>query len=715
MVRFSKKLIYIITAFIVLLIAGWFVWQHFKYKVANNALTTTVKEQSDSLYSIKYDSLSFDAVSGHAMMKNIRIIPDTQRIKSMNVENIPDFMLDVTIKSLLVTGVKTAKVFKGNEVEGDSIVIDEPQIILYSLKPLQKKTMFQNEASAFYKQILGKLDLIKVGFVSVENVHVKGINFFKKSDNFELINGKFLLQDVLIDSSHRLDTNRILFCKQATFSIDSFFSFNHDRKELVVKQVHFLGKQQKLLFNQIILNRFVSDTSDPIRLLDSKELILSGVNTNEIVKNKNLFIDTIFCREINVYELPLENLKTTSGGKPGSTDSTGFTNVYSVSLKHLHFPKVTFIPFAKSKFSIGNIAIQVNDVNAGKIVQVQNHPMDYTREVEVDVDRLSLESKNKDYHFNFENIMINSMKRSLYVRSFKIVPFSSEKKFADAFHFQKDRYDLSLSGLNLKDIDMNSLLDKKIEASEFAIDNADVKVSRDMHKPLEHKNKVGNYPSQMLLKLDMPVNIKKIKIKNAIVEYRENEKASDSVGVVKFTNGIFDISNVTNIPEAIQKNNEMNIAFETNALAAIPLKGNFKFVLGSKNGSFSANGNGKGFDAKVLNKVSIPMALVKINSGKINSLEFHFTGDDKKASGSFLMNYEDLKIDVLKRGEDSKKIKKRGLLSFAANLLVENKNSGTSVKAEYDRDIYKSFFNLVWKTIFAGMKETLGVPQSIGN
>ena len=74
MIRFSKTLIYIISSVIVLLIAGWFVWQHFKYKVANSALKTTVKDQTDSLYSIKYDSLSFDAVTGHATMKNIRIL-----------------------------------------------------------------------------------------------------------------------------------------------------------------------------------------------------------------------------------------------------------------------------------------------------------------------------------------------------------------------------------------------------------------------------------------------------------------------------------------------------------------------------------------------------------------------------------------------------------------------------------------------------------------
>lgn len=714
MKRLSKKAIAIITAFFLLLVAGYFFWQHYKYKIARNALSTTVKQETDSLYSIKYDSLSFDAVTGHATMKNIRIIPDTQRIKNMDVENMPDMILDVTIKSLLVTGVKTANALSGNEIVGDSVVIENPQIILYSLKPLQKKTLFQNEARNFYQQILGKLDLIKVGFVFINNVHAKGIDFFKKTNNFELINGKFLLDDVLIDSSHNMDKDRVLFCKQAAFTIDSFFSYNHNREELAVKQVHFLGKQQKLLFNQILLNRFESDSSKPIKLLDAEGLVLHGVNSNEIVKNKNLFVDTIVCKEIKLYELPAENLKTTSINHPENRDSTGFTNVYSVSLKHLHFPKVTFVPFAKSNYSIGNISIKVNGVSADRIVQLQNHPMNYTKEAEVDVDQFSLESKDKTYHFNFEGISINSLDKALHIHSFKIVPYTSEKKFAEAFHFQKDRYELSLAGLMLKNIDMNGLLDKKIEASDLLIDRANAKISRDLHKPLKHESKVGNYPSQLLMELNQPVNIKNIKIKNAFVEYRENQKVSDSVGVVNFTNASFDISNVTNIAEEIQKNNELNIAFAANALGSIPLKGNFKFLLGRKDGDFFVNAHGKAFDAKVLNKVSVPMALVKITSGKIHSIDFHFKGNNTKASGSFLMNYEGMKIEVLKRDDDTKKIRKRGLLSLAANLLVENKNSGTSFIAEYDRNIYKSFFNLVWKTIFAGMKETLGVPLSLG-
>ena len=710
MKRLSQKIVIIISSIFAVIVVGFFIWQKYKYKIVRNSLSTMVKQQTDSLYSIKYDSLSFDGVTGQATMRNIRIIPDTNRIKNMSVENMPDVLLNITIKSLVVTGVQTAKALQGNKIEGDSVIINNPEIIFYSLKPIQKQTVFQNEANDLYQQILGKLDLIKVGFVFVNNVHVKGIDFFTKNNNFELINGKFVLEDVLIDSSHNLDTNRILFCKQAAFTVDSFFSFNHGRRELSVKQVHFLGKQQKLLFNEIIINRFTGDSSASIRLLDAKNLTLNGVNTNEIVKNKNLFVDTILCNDIVLYQLPLDNLKTTSEKSSKPPDSTGFSNVYSIYLKHLNFPKLTFVPFEKSNFSIGNISIKINQVNADRIIDLENHPMNYTKEAEVAVDRLSIQSKDKMYHYNFKNIQVNSLDKELKINSFDIVPFASEQNFANSFHFQKDRYDVSLSGITLKNIDMNSLLDTKFVASEMVIDNTNAKIYRDLHKPLQHKSKVGNYPSQMLMQIGKPVNISMLKVNHAFVEYRENQITSDSIGVVKFTNSTFNISNITNMPEAIQKNNELNIAFESEALGAIPLKGNFKFLLNSKNGDFFANGHAGGFNALKLNQVSVPMALIKISSGNIKSIDFHFTGNNTNAKGKFLMNYDNMKVDVLKRDKDTKKIKKRGLLSLAANLVVNNNNSGSSVTPEYDRDIYKSFFNLVWKTMFTGMKQTLGIP-----
>ncbi|MEO9050276.1 MAG: hypothetical protein ABI280_00675, partial [Ginsengibacter sp.] len=566
---------------------------------------------------------------------------------------------------------------QGNKIEGDSIIIDDPEITMYSMKALQKGTKIENQASTVYEEILGNLDLIKVGFVFVNNVNVNGIDFYSKQKNFDFINGKFLLEDVLIDSAHNLDTSRVLFCRQAAFSVDSFFSYNHNRREISVKGAKFLGKQKLLSFNEISADRFSDNSSKGVRLLDARLLTLTGVNTNEVIKNKNIVVDTIACPEITFYELPVENLKTGDVKDSIPTDSTGFSNVYGVHLKNLSFPKVTFIPFSKNTYTVGNIAVKLNEVQAEVFSSLIRRPMVFTKEAEVLVSSFSLKSKDNNYNISFKNISINSLDKELKIHSFDIIPFTGEKQFAAKFKFQKDRYDVSMSGISLKNINMNDLLDERLIASDLIINQLSAKIYRDLHKPLEEKSKVGNYLSQLLMKLEKPVSVSKATISNALIEYRENEEKSGSIGAITFYNSRFDISNITNIPAEIQKNNHLKINFDTRVLKSIPLQGNFNFILNDKEGHFTATGQAKGFDAKILNKVSIPMALIHVNEGQINSLDFNFTGNNTKAKGEMTMKYKGLKVDILKRDKNTKELKKRGLASFGANLLVKNDNPGS--------------------------------------
>lgn len=689
-------------------------WDSFKNVIVKNKLNDLLAKGTDSLYVVKYDSLSFDEATGSAYLKNIHIIPDTARIKNLSEEKKPYIFLDIKIKSIRIAGVKTAKALSGQEMIGDSIVIDKPDIIMYSLKPLQKQTKIETEASAVYREILGKLKKIQMGFVYVNNVVVKGVDFYSKEKNFDFYNGKFLLEDVLIDSLHNKDTTRVLFCKQAAFTVDSFLSYNKNRVEVIVRDVNFLGKQRSLLFNGISLNRFRNDTAEGQRFLDANVLTLNGVNTNEVVKNKNIIVDTIFCDDIVLHQVPVKNLKTGQIKVVKADDSTGFRNVYGVYMKHLNFPKVTFVPEKNSNITVGNLAIKINEVQVGQIIRLEEQPMDYTREVELELSSLSIKSDDGHYNYKLNGIVMNSLRKELRVSTFSIVPFAGERAFANAFHFQKDRFDVDIEGIYLKNIDMNSLLQKELLASELEINHVSAKIYRDLNKPLEKKSKVGNYPSQMLMDVDHRINVKKATINSADVQYRETEINTGETGILPFANTRLNISNITNIAEEIKKNNTLNISFDSRLFGEIPINGSFIFLLDSKNGSFRTNGHVGEFDALKLNRVSVPMANIKINTGYINSIDFNFTGNNTRAGGDFVMKYKDLKVDVLKRDKNTNKLKKRGFLSLAANLIVLNnnpdKNQLRKVNPTFERDIYKSFFNLVWKTVFTGMKKTIGLP-----
>jgi hypothetical protein len=710
----SKKLLFLILGILVAAVVLYMIWQSHKYRIVGNKLAATIAEKTDSLYKIKYDSIHFDAVSGEAYLKNIHIEPDTAIIKKTKLEDLPYILLDIKIASIKVTGVKTDKALLGKQMIGDSVVISNPDVLVYFTKSLQKQTNINTEATKMYKQILGNLTRIQIGQVFINNIRGKGVGYFDKEKDFELSNGNIELEDVLIDSSHNLDTSRTLFCKEALLNIGAFITYNNNRPELRVNDIQYSGKGKALSFASIAVNRFESENGDSSRFLNAAGLRLIGLNTNEIIKNKNIVVDSIQCPSITLYQQPTNSLKKTPSNKPVKLDTTGFKHVYSIDMKHLGFPNVKFVPAKKSNYAIGNISIKINEVKADEIAEVQDHPLDFSKEAEVSCDKISLNSSDGLYNYTVQNAVINSLQKQLNIASITVKPFLSEDAFANKAHFQKDRYDVMLQAIALKNIDMQNLLDKKIFASDLVINNTSVKIYRDLKKPLSGKTKVGNYPSQMLAKLKIPVNIARANLVNAFIQYTEHEKISDSSGVITFENSTIDISNITNVDNAIKKNNVTTISFESKALGKISLNGKFIFYLSSDSGNFAANGHVSEFDALVLNKVSVPMALVRLNSGQINAIDFDFKGNNDGAHGDFVMKYQDLKVDVLKRDKDTKEIQKKGVTSLIANVIIKNDNPRNGNLRSFDpeakRDTQKSFFNLIWKTIFAGMKKTLGLP-----
>ena len=110
-------------------------------------------------------------------------------------------------------------------------------------------------------------------------------------------------------------------------------------------------------------------------------------------------------------------------------------------------------------------------------------------------------------------------------------------------------------------------------------------------------------------------------------------------------------------------------------------------------------------DAVSLNSITEPLAMASVKQGKIDGLNFTIDGTDTRAIGKILMAYHDLKVELLKKSE-GEGLKKKGFLSFVTNAIVKNNNKGDiPEQVNHERDLTRSFFSLVWKTIFEGAEK----------
>jgi hypothetical protein len=106
------------------------------------------------------------------------------------------------------------------------------------------------------------------------------------------------------------------------------------------------------------------------------------------------------------------------------------------------------------------------------------------------------------------------------------------------------------------------------------------------------------------------------------------------------------------------------------------------------------------------------MGLTRLEQGRINHLKFAIRGTDSTGDGHITLSYKDVKVSMLKKDKDNPGYEKKALASIFANLVVKNSsntaNPGTE-EVHFQRIVNKSIFNLIWKTLFTGIKKSAGM------
>jgi hypothetical protein len=330
-------------------------------------------------------------------------------------------------------------------------------------------------------------------------------------------------------------------------------------------------------------------------------------------------------------------------------------------------------------------------------------------EWELSAGGFSFITKEKLYRFSTEGLQLNNKNGTIKVKRVLLTPLVTEAKFVSISKVQRDRLDMRFSNIELKGVNFKKLINDNILEMESASLQPLLKIFNDRTLPFDTSGKVGKYPHQSLVKLAFPFYIKKVIVNNGAVFYKERGRKSEMTGVPDFTHINAVISNVTNIPAKIKKNNILRVNARALFLGAATVTTEWLLPLSTADTIFTATGQMGSMDATVLNQITEPLGMVSVKKGKINKLIFDLKCGNYQGLGHATFLYNDLTIEVLKMNNDE--LKKRGLLTFFANTLINNdnpKNSNTYIgNIEFKRDIDKSFFNLLWKSIFDGVKKTV--------
>jgi hypothetical protein len=367
--------------------------------------------------------------------------------------------------------------------------------------------------------------------------------------------------------------------------------------------------------------------------------------------------------------------------------------------------------------SVKHLTVNVSDLLIDSLSQFDSTRFYYTRDIAFVLTGYRSLGKDKMYTMKIDTIAGSAADRSVRVKGFQMIPMYPELPFSRKYKYGKDRYDLNFDEISLAGVDFIKLnTEGSLYARSLKIGpaKAGIFVNRELPLP-PNFDKVRNFPHVAVRRIPMPTVIDSVIIKNIDVAYTEYNPISEKKGTIYFQNLTGRITNLTNDSSRLAKDNHAIASLSALIMKTSRINVRIDFNLTDQNAAFHYKGSVGPMNMTVLNPMAKNMGLVEIEKGMMQKTDFDIRANSRGSSGTVHFYYTDLKIKLLSEAEDGRAPKKKGFLSFLANtLLIKNSNPDKGeaprvARTTFTRTPAASFFNELWKGVFIGIRETVGL------
>lgn len=369
----------------------------------------------------------------------------------------------------------------------------------------------------------------------------------------------------------------------------------------------------------------------------------------------------------------------------------------------------------KELSAIKHLTVNVRNVLIDSLSQYDTTRVLHSKDIGFELIGYQSLTKDKMYTLKVDTVRGSISRKTLLIKNFKLIPMYPDLTFSRKYKVQKDRYDLNFKEINITGIDFIGLHnDGDLHAKRVAIGESKVAVFLNRELPPPNLDKKINYPHNALKRLPIATLIDTISINKVDVAYTEFNNKTNERGTLKLQNLRGRILNVTNDSLRLLKQNHAYADLTTNIMGTGKLNVKIDFNLTDRNASFNYVGHVSPFNMLVLNPLAKPLGLIAIKSGEVSQVDFNMHANENRSAGTVTFLYQNLKVNLLEENEEGKK-EKKGLLSFLANtILIKNDNpsKGQEVRVarvNHERVPQASFFNLMWKSVFVGIREAVGL------
>lgn len=486
----------------------------------------------------------------------------------------------------------------------------------------------------------------------------------------------------------------------------------------------------RLVPDTVAYQKLVDEQKAPNNLyyIDLEKLSIKKFHPFKIYFNQQLEIDLLLFDQPHI--TMVNRSFAFNENKPPRPEKSPYDYIKSI-FKALHIRTIDF-KNASFKYVNKNDSTVESDTVSNLTITLKDWLIDSTsaedksrfyllKDAYVYLNNYTYATPDSMYYIKASQFEFSASAKKVNIKEFALTPRYSEEEFAKVSGYAKDRYSLQLNNIDLSGINLSSYIKRgEVLADQMHIANGFLSVFNDNSYPKLVKDKTGRFPHQLLQKIKIPITLKKILLQKLDISYAEFDRKSKQRGRISFNNTSGVISNVTNQA----KYKQIDPIIEANLVSHLMEQGkltvNFKFNTTAPKADFSYQGQLQDMDGRQLNYITRPLAMVQVKNCLIRKLAFDIKANEDVATGRVKFVYNDLSLGLMKQHEGGQRLQRLGLLSLLANAIIIHSDNPsddgkfTVAPINYKRKPTGSFFNFIWKTLFQGVKYSVGfTPEKI--
>ncbi|WP_428658076.1 hypothetical protein [Runella sp.] len=438
-----------------------------------------------------------------------------------------------------------------------------------------------------------------------------------------------------------------------------------------------------------------------------EEIRLTDIQLFKLVVQRKLDIGLI-----RINKPTVEITQRKQDEKPKKSSASPYTMiskfVKSFRVRKIEFDQMKFAFADETKkrperIVLNKLNINITDFLIDSLSARDTTRFYYSKNTAFELLNLDFPSVSPLHDFRLDTISFSSEQRQIQVKGIHYMPKFKGLQFTTRADGD-DRIAFTFGDITVNEVDLNALVfDKKLVAHRAHIQRGGIDIFGDGTYPAV-ASKVGKYPQQLFRNLNFKMKLDTVRVENFLISYSEYNPDTEGRGGVNFKLVKGDLFNVTNDTLPLAKNPICEARIESLFMGVAPLSTHFTFNIASKKGDFTCEGSLGAIDLKRINEVTEPLALTKIESGKVKSFKFIMKGDEYGVRGRGTLIYHDLKTVFLKQDDDGN-VKKRKLITGLADaIFIQDHNPWPNEptrigEIEYTRDPKKSYFATLWRSL----------------